>query len=87
VESVGAQLAVATSVPGLLDLADLRSTHEYFELLQRGGVIGKDQYVTNGVGAGIATFNTIFTAVQANRENTAIKLEDFGKVSSIILNS
>ena len=80
-QSVGPQLAVATSAPGLLDLVDLQTSLDYFELLQRGGVIDKYHYLKNGVGAGIVTFNTVFVAIKATQEDRTTLLESFGKVS------
>ena len=73
-------MALSSSVPGPQDLCDLCSVLDYYELLQRAGVINKAHYLKNGVGAGIATFNIVFTAVQANRENATTLLEYFGKV-------
>jgi hypothetical protein len=81
VESVGAQLAVASSSPGLLDVVDLQTCLDYFELLQRGGVIDKYNYLKNGVGVGIVTFNTVFIAIKATQEDKTLLLESFGKVS------
>jgi hypothetical protein len=69
-------------MPGPQDLSDIRSVLDYFELLQRGGVINKQHYVSNGVGAGIASFNIVFTAVKANLEDATTQLEYFGTVSS-----
>jgi hypothetical protein len=63
-------------------MADLRSGHDYFELLQRGGVIDKDHYIKNGVGAGIVTFNIVLVAILAHRNHATTQPENFGKVCS-----
>jgi hypothetical protein len=79
VESIGPQIALASSVPGLLDLADIKSAHDYFELLQRGGVIDNIGAQKNGVGAGIVTFNIVAISVFSKIAGTTI-LSDFGTV-------
>ena len=56
-----------------MDVKDIKSAHDYFELLQRGGVIDKRHYSKNGVGAGITTFNMVFTAIRASLQNAAIR--------------
>ena len=65
-ESSGCQVAVASSTSGLLDSADIKSIHDYFELLQRGGVIDNANYQKNGFGAGIVTFNIVAISVFSN---------------------
>ena len=78
-ESIGPQIALASSVPGLLDLADIKSAHDYFELLQRGGVIDNIGAQKNGVGAGIVTFNIVAISVFSKIGGKTI-LSDFGTV-------
>ena len=78
-ESVGIQVALASSTSGLLDAADIKSIHDYFELLQRGGVIDNANYQQNGVGAGIVTFNIVAISVFSKIAGTTI-LSDFGTV-------
>jgi len=79
VESIGPQIALASSVPGLLDLADIKSAHDYLELLQRGGVIDNIGAQKNGVGAGIVTFNIVAISVFSKIGGKTI-LSDFGTV-------
>ena len=79
-ESIGPRIALASSVPGLLDLADIKSAHDYFELLQRGDNIGAQK---NGVG-GIVTFNIVAISVLTTWNSCKIGgktiLSDFGTV-------
>jgi hypothetical protein len=85
VESIGVQIALATSTAGLMDVHDIKSALDYFELLQRGGVINADHYFKNGVGAGIVTFNVVLTSILASRDNSTMNPESFGKVLYLIM--
>ena len=85
VMSIGPQICVASSTPSLMDVCDVKSGHDYFELLQRGGVIDKQHYTKNGVGSGIATFNMVLNAVRSSRDNAGIRYEDFGTVCTCAL--
>ena len=66
----------------MMDVGDLKSCHDYFELLQRGGVIDEQHYMKNGVGAGIVTFNVVLIAILASLENVGMQYEAFGTVCS-----
>ena len=77
-ESIGIQVALATSVPGIADLVNISSSLDYFELLQRGGVINKAHYNKNGVGVGITTFNMVLVAIMSNLDKARPKY--FGEV-------
>lgn len=84
--SIGPQVAIATSDSALLNVKDIKSSLDYFELLQRAGVINKTNYAKNGVGAGILTYNIVLTAVRTNLQYPAdLQHEDFGKVCCCVL--
>jgi hypothetical protein len=67
-----------------MDVADIKSVSEYFELLMHGGVVDRAHSQKNGVGAGILTFNVVLMSIVSKAACKTLS-SDFGTVQCVVV--
>ena len=77
--SLGQQVALASSVPQLLPLQDIKMSVEIAEDLQRGGVFQHTDFMTNGLSAGLFGFNLPLQLYYALQDHPGLDPNAFGE--------